>query len=55
LADGIEKLVGALAKAEGEDELAWAAKHELSRYFSSSIKGTPPEGGGAIRRLGKLF
>jgi hypothetical protein len=40
LADGIEKLVGALAKAEGEDELAWAAKHELSPYFSSRIKGT---------------
>jgi transposase len=40
LADGIGKLVGALAKAEGEDEIAWAAKHDLSRYFSSSIKGT---------------
>jgi transposase len=40
LADGIEKLVGALAKVEGEEEVAWAAKHELSRYFSSSIKGT---------------
>jgi transposase len=40
LADGIEKLVGALAKAEGEDKVAWAAKRGLSRYFSSSIKGT---------------
>jgi len=55
LADGILKLVRTLAKAEGETPTDWAAKHDLSRYFSSSIKGTPPEGGGATRKLGRLF
>lgn len=40
LADGIVKLVRALAKAEGERPSVWAAEHDLSRYFASSIKGT---------------
>ena len=40
LADGIVKLVRALAGAEGQSSTDWAAKHDLSRYFSSSIKGT---------------
>jgi len=40
LADGIVKLVKALAAAEVEAPIAWAAQHDFSRYFSSSIKGT---------------
>lgn len=40
LADGIVKLVKALAAAEVEAPIAWAAQHGFSRYFSSSIKGT---------------
>ena len=40
LADGIVKLVRALAKVEGVDPQEWAHTHDLSRYFDSSIKGT---------------
>jgi hypothetical protein len=40
LADGMVKLVKALAEAEGESPEEWARRHDLSRYFSSSIKGT---------------
>lgn len=40
LADGIVKLVKALAVAEGAAAGDWAGEHDLSRYFSSSIKGT---------------
>lgn len=40
LADGTVKLARALAAAEGESPIAWGAKHDLSRYFSPSIKGT---------------
>jgi hypothetical protein len=55
LADGIVKLVRALGAADREEACVWAGKHELGRYFSSSIKGTPPEGGGATKKLAKLF
>jgi transposase len=40
LADGIVKLLKALAAAEVEAPIACAAEHDLDRYFSSSIKGT---------------
>ena len=40
VADGIVKLVRALAAVEGESAAVWAAKHDFGRYFSSSIKGT---------------
>jgi hypothetical protein len=40
LADGMGELVRALARAEGDSASVWAAKHDLSRYFASSIKGT---------------
>jgi len=40
LADGIVKLARALAGAEGESPAVWATKHDVGRYFSSSIKGT---------------
>jgi cell division FtsZ-interacting protein ZapD len=40
LADGIGELVRALARAEGDSASVWAAKHDLSCYFASSIKGT---------------
>ncbi len=40
LADGIVKLARALAGAEGESPTIWATKHDVGRYFSSSIKGT---------------
>ena len=40
LADGIVKLGRAMAAAGGEEVCDWAEKHDLSRYFSSSIKGT---------------
>jgi len=40
LADGIVKLVRALAAAEGESPPVWATNHDLGRYFFSSIKGT---------------
>lgn len=40
LADGIVELVRALARTEGESAFVWAAKHDLSRYFAPSIKGT---------------
>jgi len=39
LADGIVKLVRALAAEAGEKPQAWASEHGLSRYFGSSIKG----------------
>jgi len=40
LADGMVELVRTLAAVERESPGAWAAKHDLSRYFSSSIKAT---------------
>ena len=40
LADGMVQLVRALAAAEGEDPEGWGRKHDLGRYFGSSIKGT---------------
>jgi hypothetical protein len=39
LADGIVKLVHALAKASGIAAEDYAAAHDLSRYFGSSLKG----------------
>jgi hypothetical protein len=39
LAGGIVMLVRALAQAAGQKPVAWAARHDLSRYFGSSIKG----------------
>ncbi len=39
LADGIVKLVRALASGEGENPQAWASERGLSRYFGSSLKG----------------
>ena len=39
LADGIVKLVRALASGEGENPQAWASERGLSRYFGSSVKG----------------
>jgi hypothetical protein len=39
LADGIVKLVRALAKSQGIAPQEWANTHDLSRYFASSIKG----------------
>ena len=40
LADGIDKVMDALAKRDGLEVDAWARAHDLSRYLSSSIKGT---------------
>jgi len=40
LADGIEKLLVALAKSEQMETERWAREHDLSRYLASSIKGT---------------
>ncbi len=39
LADGIRKLVQALAAAAGHKPQDWAAQHNLGRYFGSSLKG----------------
>jgi hypothetical protein len=39
LADGIIKLVRALAALEGSEPGEWAAEHDLRRYFGSSLKG----------------
>ena len=39
LADGIVKLVRALASEEGEGPEDWAKARELGRYFGSSVKG----------------
>jgi hypothetical protein len=39
LGDGIRKLVQALAASAGRNPEDWARKHELSRYFGSSLKG----------------
>jgi transposase len=39
LADGIVKLVRALAAGAGEAPQAWAREQGLSRYFGSSVKG----------------
>lgn len=39
LADGIVQLVRALAGLEGERPEVWAGRHDLARYFGSSIKG----------------
>lgn len=39
LADGIIKLVGALASLTGEKPEDWAVARGLSRYFGSSLKG----------------
>jgi transposase/IS5 family transposase len=40
LADGIVKLVHALAGLAGQDAAVWATAHHLDRYFAPSIKGT---------------
>jgi hypothetical protein len=40
LADGIVKLVRALAGLAGQEPAAWAADNNLARYFAPSIKGT---------------
>ena len=40
LADGIVKLMSALARRESLKVATWAGQHDLSRYLSSSIKGT---------------
>ena len=40
LADGIGKLMDALAKRDGLEVDAWAREHDLSRYLAPSIKGT---------------
>ncbi len=40
LADGITKLMDALAERENLDVTTWASHHDLFRYLSSSIKGT---------------
>jgi len=40
LADGIAKLVRALAELGGVKPAAWAGAHGLKRYFAPSIKGT---------------
>lgn len=39
LGDGIIKLARALARRAGEEPVAWAAAHDLARYFGSSLKG----------------
>ena len=39
LADGIAKLVKALAAGAGKKPKAWASERGLSRYFGSSLKG----------------
>ena len=39
LAEGIVKLGGRWAAAQGEEVTAWVQKHELSRYGGSSLKG----------------
>lgn len=39
LADGIVKLVAALAELDGVSAQLWAERHDLSRYWGSSIKG----------------
>ena len=39
LADGIRQLVRALATLDGAQPEAWAAAHELARFFGSSLKG----------------
>jgi len=39
LAEGIVKLGGGWAAAQGEEVTAWVQKHELSRYGGSSLKG----------------
>ena len=40
LADGIAKLMDALARQESLTVGTWASHHDLSRYLASSIKGT---------------
>ena len=40
LADGITKLMSALARRESLTVDTWASHHDLSRYLASSIKGT---------------
>jgi hypothetical protein len=39
LADGIRKLVRALAASDSREPEDWATGHDLSRYFGSSLKG----------------
>jgi hypothetical protein len=39
LADGVVQLVRGLAGAQGIEPAAWAAAHQLSRYFGTSLKG----------------
>ena len=40
LGSGIEQLVRALARVEGKKPSAWAAEHDLGRYFGPSLKGS---------------
>ena len=45
LADGVRQLVRVLAKLDGVATEKWAAKHDLSRYFGSSLPaGGRPQG-----------
>lgn len=39
LADGMVKLIRALARRDGRKPEAWASTHDLARYFGSSLKG----------------
>lgn len=39
LADGISKLVRALADSEDREPEDWAREHDLTRYFGTSLKG----------------
>jgi hypothetical protein len=40
LGTGIRRLISALAHAQRQAPQAWAAVHDLSRYFASSLKGS---------------
>jgi transposase len=49
LADGVVQLVRGLAGAQGIEPAAWAAAHQLSRYFGTSLKGEAAIGLGRSR------
>jgi Transposase DDE domain/Transposase domain (DUF772) len=40
LCTGIQRLIGALARAQQQAPEAWAGAHALSRYFAPSLKGS---------------
>jgi hypothetical protein len=40
LCQGIQQLIGALAKQQHQTPEAWAAAHDFSRYFGTSLKGS---------------